>query len=289
MTDAQAPAPDLITQLGQPALRLRTPGGAQAIVSLHGGQVLSWVPPAGEEQLYLSPQAVAEPGMAIRGGVPVIFPQFELMGPDRSLPRHGLARTRLWQVDAHQQGPDHAQATLVLRDDDETRALWPHGFLLEMTVAVSADRLDMELYVENTGDTSWPFAAALHTYLAVSELTHVRLQGLEGCEYQDRVVDGMAVEDHPEKRFHGEVDRVYAKANNLLLRDGPRRMLIETAEMPDVVLWNPGPEKCAALKDMPEDGWQHMLCVEAARIHKPVTLAPGESWTGRQSLVLQAS
>jgi glucose-6-phosphate 1-epimerase len=96
-------------------------------------------------------------------------------------------------------------------------------------------------------------------------------------------------EDHPEKRFHGEIDRIYAKANNLLLRDGPRRMIIETDQMPDVVLWNPGPEKCASLKDMPPDGWRHMLCVEAARIHAPVTLAPGESWSGRQSLILQDS
>lgn len=282
-------SPTLITVLDQPALLLKAPGGAQATVSLHGGQVLSWRTPDGEEHLYLSPQAVAAPGLAIRGGAPVIFPQFELMGPDRSLPRHGLARTRTWQVDQQSTGQDHAQATLVLRDDDETRALWPHGFLLELTVAVSGDRLDMELYAENTGTTSWPFATALHTYLAVSDLRTVRLQGLEGCTYDDRVLDSEAIEDHPEKRFHGEIDRIYRKANHLLLRDGPRRLLIETDEMPDVVLWNPGPEKCAALKDMPADGWQHMLCIEAARIHKPVTLAPGESWSGRQSLVLQSS
>ncbi len=282
------PTADTHSLLGQPALTLRAPGGATATVSLHGGQVLSWCTPGGNEHLYLSPQAVAGPGLAIRGGAPVIFPQFELMGPDRSLPRHGLARTRLWQLESQQTGGDHAQATLVLVDDAETRALWPHGFRLEMTVAVSNERLDMELYAENTGDTSWPFSAALHTYLAVSELTAVRLQGLEGCEYQDRVLGTEALEDHPEKRFHGEIDRIYAKANHLLLRDGPRRLLIETEQMPDVVLWNPGPEKCAALKDMPSDGWRQMLCVEAARIHKPVTLAPGESWSGRQSLVLQA-
>jgi glucose-6-phosphate 1-epimerase len=283
------PNPSLITIMGQPAIVLQAPKGDQVVMSLHGGQVLSWRTATGDEQLYLSPQAVAGPGMAIRGGAPVIFPQFELMGPDRSLPRHGLARTRLWQLESQTTGTDHAQATLTLRDDDTTRALWPHGFLLEMTVAVSPDRLDMELYAENTGDTSWAFAAALHTYLAVSELNQVRLQGLEGCTYLDRVLDSEAVEDHPEKRFHGEIDRIYSKANNLLLRDGPRRLLIETDQMPDAVIWNPGPDKCAALKDMPADGWQHMLCIEAARIHDPVRLAPADSWSGRQSLVLQAS
>src|SRR6218665_2338535 len=111
--------------LGQPAVVLRAPGGARATVLLHGAHVVSWVPAGAEEQLYLSPQAVAGPGMSVRGGVPVIFPQLERMGPDPSLPRHGLARTRAWSVDSGRVGEEHAQMTLVLNDDDATRALWP--------------------------------------------------------------------------------------------------------------------------------------------------------------------
>jgi glucose-6-phosphate 1-epimerase len=150
-------------------------------------------------------------------------------------------------------------------------------------VSVQDQRLDIELYAHNTGETSWPFAAALHTYLAVSDMTLVRLQGLEGCHYLDNVAGGEALEDHPEKRFYGEFDRIYSQAPSLLLRDGPRRLGIETAHLPDAVIWNPGPDKCAALKDMPPEGWQHMLCVEAANILLPVTLGPDESWSGRQS------
>jgi glucose-6-phosphate 1-epimerase len=275
--------------LGQPSVRIQSPDGAQATVLLHGGQVLSWIPAGGQEQLYLSPRAEAGPGQAVRGGVPVIFPQFEQRGPDTSLPRHGLARTRDWALDSSARGQDHAQVTMVLTDTNETRALWPHGFRLELTVSVSGQRLDMELFAHNTGDTSWPFAAALHTYLFVSDISLVRLQGLEGCHYFDAVAGGHALEDHPEKRFYGEFDRIYSQAPSLLLRDGPRRLSVDTANMPDAVVWNPGPDKCAALKDMPPEGWQHMLCVEAANILQPVTLAPDESWSGRQSLTLQAS
>jgi len=50
------------------------------------------------------------------------------------------------------------------------------------------------------------------------------------------------------------------------------------------VVWNPGAGKCAQLKDMPEDGWQHMLCVEAAQVYEPVTIAPGDFWQGAQRL-----
>ncbi|MDO9238183.1 MAG: D-hexose-6-phosphate mutarotase [Aquabacterium sp.] len=272
--------------LGQPAVRIQSPDGAQATVLLHGGQVVSWIPAGGKEQLYLSPHAQASEGQAVRGGVPVIFPQFAERGPDFSLPRHGLARTSTWAIESSTQGSDHTQVTLVLTDNDATRALWPHGFTLELTASISANRLDIELHAHNTGDTSWPFSAALHTYLAVSELTQVRLQGLDGCHYKDMMTGGEALEDHPEKRFHGEMDRIYACVPELLLSDGTRRLVIATSGMPDAVIWNPGPDKCAALNDMPPDGWQHMLCVEAARIYEPLTLAPDESWTGRQSLTL---
>lgn len=275
--------------LGQPAIVLKAPDGSRATVLLHGAHVVSWVAAGAEEQLYLSPQAIAGPGMAVRGGVPVIFPQFELMGPDTSLPRHGLARTRTWAIDSGRIGEEHAQVTLVLTDDDATRALWPHGFRLELTVSVEANRLDLELHAENTGDTAWSFSTALHTYLAVSELTQVRLQGLIGRRFIDRVNGGETIEDHPEKRFHGEIDRIYADVKeHLLLRDGPRRLRIDQQEMPDVVVWNPGADGAARLADMPDDGWQHMLCLEAARILDPVKLAPGQDWDGRQSLTLEA-
>ncbi len=39
--------------LGQPAVHVQAPDGAQAIVLLHGGQVVSWIPAGGREQLYL--------------------------------------------------------------------------------------------------------------------------------------------------------------------------------------------------------------------------------------------
>lgn len=288
MNDDQQTFP-MTEVLGQPAVRLQSPDGAQATVLLHGGHLVSWRPAGADEQLYLSPQAVAGEGRAVRGGVPVIFPQFEQRGPDKSLPRHGLARTRKWAIDSSRVGKDHAQITLALDDSAETRAIWPHAFTLELTIAISGARLDMELYVHNPGDTPWPFSAALHTYLAVSDLSLVRLQGLDGKRYIDSVAGGEAIEDHPEKRFHGEIDRIYTRVNDLLLRDGPRRLGIEAEAMPEAVIWNPGPDKCAALADMPGDGWQHMLCIEAARILEPVTLGPDESWSGRQSLTLLAA
>lgn len=275
------------TYQGLPAIELTLPNGSAAVVLHHGAHVVSWQAAGWGEQLYLSPTAVAGEGKAVRGGIPVIFPQFEQRGPDYSLPRHGLARTRAWTLDTHRAGPDHALASFTLSDAPETRALWPHAFQLEFTVSLGPNRLDLELHITNPGDTAWPFSAALHTYLAASDLGQLRLQGLEGCRFIDAVTQGEYIEDHPEKRFAGEIDRIYELVpRSLLLRDGPRRLTIESETFEDAVLWNPGPDKCIVLKDMPDDDWRQMLCVEAAQVLNPPTLQPGDSWTARQSLVL---
>ena len=94
MSDASFPMTEV---LGQPALCVRAPDGAQATVLLHGGHVVSWIPAGADEQLYLSPAAGLEAlqsGQAIRGGVPVIFPQFAERGDGM---RHGFARVSSWR------------------------------------------------------------------------------------------------------------------------------------------------------------------------------------------------
>ena len=42
------------------------------------------------------------------------------------------------------------------------------------------------------------------------------------------------------------------------------------------------PVLAAKLSDLPDDGWRHMLCVEAARIDEAVLLQPGAAWQGWQ-------
>ena len=269
---------------GQPVLKLQTPDGAVALISLFGAQVLSWVPAGGEDRLYLSPDAVFDGATPIRGGVPLCFPQFAGRG---SLPKHGFARSRLWEVSNTRAGKDFALATLRLTDDDASRALWPHGFSAEMSVSISGDRLDLELEVDNTGSTPFSFTAALHTYLKVKEVEAARIAGLSGLEYRDSA-DGNTskLEMNDEVTIDDEVDRIYhGMPPALLVHEGHRTLGIHAENLPDVVVWNPWVDKCATLADMPADGFRRMLCIEAAAVREPVELAPGASWWGRQSLV----
>jgi glucose-6-phosphate 1-epimerase len=268
---------------GQPALALRAPDGASAVVLLHGAQVVSWQPAGGGERLFLSERARFGAGQSVRGGVPVIFPQFNERGP---LPRHGFVRTLPWTVARAETGADDALAVLQLADDDGTRALWPHRFGLELTVCLRGDRLDVELAVSNTGDDAFGFMAALHTYLRVAEVEAVRLSGLGGGRYEDFITGAAQVDEAAAVRVDAETDRIYFGASSPLeLADGPRRLHIEAANFPDVVVWNPWQEKCAAMSDLAPADFRRFLCVEAALIETPVRLASGEQWWGRQTLI----
>ncbi len=278
---------------GTPALALQAADGARVVCTLHGGHVVSWMPAGAHgEQLYLSPRSGFGPGQAIRGGVPVVFPQFSDRGP---LPRHGFVRNRAWQLLRSGDDADGAASVVLgLVDNTETRAIWPHAFALELRLRLSGTQLDMTLHVANTGSVPWHCAAALHTYLQVPDSTRVRIAGLAGRPYHD-AVDGQPRTQHaPWLRLPGEVDRVYAGVDGVVELsadgDGPTHGLqVSHAGFADVVVWNPGPARCAALPDMPPDGYRHMVCIESARIAQPIALGPGQSWSGTQQLRLQAA
>lgn len=269
---------------GQPVVTLAGPGGARARLALFGGQLLSWQPADGRERLYLSPAAALDGQRALRGGIPVCFPQFGAQGP---LPRHGLLRTRPWQLVAQQAHPDYATLLLATESDPATLAQWPHPFRAELSVALDADRLDLELEIFNTGPTPFAFRAALHTYLAVDEVEHCSLAGLYGHAYRDsRHPDAPAVRDSAtELVVDDELDRCYLAVRRPLRLATPGHTLdIVHSGFEDVVVWNPWLAG-NAIDDLPAKGFRRFLCIEAAQIANPVQLAPGKSWWGRQSLM----
>ena len=275
---------EAIDHHGLQALRLTTPDGARAIVSLFGGQVLSWVPPGGREWLYVSERACLDTRQAIRGGIPVCFPQFAARGP---LPKHGFARLREWHLEDQRSASDYAQVTLSLIPSPQEEMEWPHPYRLELTVSVAENRLDVELEVANPGSEPLPFTAALHTYLRVDEVEEARLEGLYGHDYMDATLDNETRRDSGDVLMvDREVDRIYRNVRGaLLLRDSGRALGIHADNFPDVVVWNPWEERCAAIGDLPRDGFRHMLCVEAAAAIDTISVPPGSEWWGRQTLV----
>jgi glucose-6-phosphate 1-epimerase len=259
--------------------------GAQVQVCPHGGHICVWRTAKGAQPLYLSPLANLAGPSAIRGGVPVIFPQFAADGP---LPKHGFARELAWQPLALPPRADGQGAfAFELRDRAQTRAVFDHAFVLRLDAAFSGEVLEMRLTAHNTGPAPFTFTAALHTYLAVQRAS-AQLHGLENHAFTDSAAGGRpnAAEGKP-VQFAGEIDRRYhAAAQPLLLRDARGAVRISQTGFADVVVWNPGQALAKKIADLPDDGFEHFVCVEAAAIEHPVRLMPGAHWIGAQRIEL---
>ena len=269
-----------------PKLTLVAPDGARAEAYLYGAHVVSWIPAAGRERLFLSRASAFRVGAPIRGGIPIAFPQFAATGP---LPLHGLARLMAWELGTMEATGRRAVATFRLSDTAESRRQWAHPFLAELTLAISGSTMSVGLAVTNTGAEGFSFTAALHTYLAVADIMATTVAGLAGLRYRDTAAGGIEVHDGaPQVEFAGEVNRVYlgTPAEIRVIEPG-RTTVVQQAGFADTVVWNPAAAKCATMADLEPEGYRRFVCVEAAAVRTPIRLAPGERWQGMQTLVAQ--
>lgn len=267
---------------GLACTRITLPNGDSVRVSDFGAQVLSWRS-RGHERMFCSERAVVDGSAAIRGGVPVCFPQFNARGP---LPKHGLARRTAWQ---YQSAEVQGEAITARWQWDAAAPLhtdFPHALRAELAVTLSADQLQITLSATNTGDTAFAFTGALHTYLAVQGADMAALHGLEGAAFWDAAKGFAPAVQQGAVALDEEVDRVYARSSQPLeLCDAAGRLCIsQDAAWPETVVWNPGPALCISLGDMQPTDWMRMLCVEAAAINQPVALHPGQHWQAAQIL-----
>lgn len=275
---------------------MRLARGDWALVSPLGAQLLAWQVD-GRERVYLSPNAVFDGKTAIRGGLPLCFPQFnQRVIEGRCLPKHGFARTLRWETcdPAPLEANDEVELRLELSEANLTadlRAVWPFAFRAATSYRLTPGRLRCTFELTHRGQEALPFALALHTYLAVDDVSLVHIEGLEGRPYWDTLVDPEGLhrqQDAPELglTIQGAIDRIYLASPSRLWLRGPGMDLVWTKSpsLTDTVVWNPGPS--SQLADLPAGGFRHLLCVEAARLEPPMRLAPGQNWVGWQELAL---
>ena len=266
-----------------PAVTLCAADGAQATVTLYGGHLVSWRSSDGRERLFCSRESSLDGSRAIRGGVPVIFPQFGARGAGM---RHGFARVATWQLAATGDENGAAWAEFTLDQDKLPAAIaaaWPFAFALRLRVAVHGQSLDISLNVHNTGAQPFPFSAALHSYFAVDQLEQARITGLQRVRYSDDTpLDALQAKEV--LQFADKLDRIYDQLPGpLQLETGGDTLRLAQQGFTDAVVWNPGAQDAAALADLADDEYQRFVCIEAALI-QPDVLAAGAEWHGSQQL-----
>jgi glucose-6-phosphate 1-epimerase len=267
--------------LGGPVARL-TSGRFQALVALHGAQVLNWTCD-GSGLLWLSPIARIRDGKGIRGGIPVCWPWFADHPTDPTKPAHGFVRHRAWSLAGTRATADSASISLATATTEADRQLWPHQAEVRVTVTLG-ETLAVALETRNTDASPFPLTQALHTYFRVGDIGDVSVSGLDGRTYLDKL-DGFARKTQfGAITVTAEVDRIYlGDTSPITLHDHgcDRRILIEGTGSRSAVVWNPWTAKTARLGDMGSpEAFRQMICVETANAGDDiVTLGPGQTHT----------
>lgn len=266
---------------------LRHTCGSSAEIYLFGATLCSYKTPDGKERIFVSPGAIFDGKKAIRGGVPVVFPQFGQ--PDEAMAQHGFARNSLWAVKTVEDSAEKTRAIFTLSDSDATREKWPNPFALEFEVTLTEGSLQMALRITNTGDASFSFHTLLHTYFAIPDIAETYVQGLNGLSYVDKVAGGETKkENEPKIVFPSFTDRVYigneaeAKHVTIAQKGGGTLFVVKNeariegeVKPCDVVVWNPYEE--ASPGDLPPPAFKNFVCVEPGLVSKMSELPPKAS------------
>ncbi|KAL0659644.1 hypothetical protein Bca4012_080229 [Brassica carinata] len=165
-------------------------------------------------------------------------------------------------------------------------------FHLRVSLALDGN-LTLISRVRNINSKPFSFSIAYHTYFSISDISEVRVEGLETLDYLDNLFEKERFTEQGDTlTFESEIDRVYLNSRDVVAvfdHEKKRTFLIKKEGLPDVVVWNPWDKKAKALTDLGDEEYKHMLCVDGAAIEKPINLKPGEEWTGKLNLSLVLS
>ena len=245
-------------------------------IYLHGAHVTSFVPNGDKDLLWMSNRSQFSDSQPIRGGIPICFPWFGPNAEDPSLPGHGYARLRSWELISAEESENGIKLGLQTQIGDfELLYEVDFGSCLEL-------KLTTRLSKGVSDSTS--FEAALHTYLAIGDIHDVTIEGLETAEFIDKV-DGATRKPAAGQAitFDGECDRVYVDTDtDCRLVDAAWNRTIEVSKQgsQSSVVWNPWIAKSAAMADFGDDEWPGMVCIETANAGpNAITIHTGESHT----------
>lgn len=235
----------------------------------------------------MSRDAKLDGSKAVRGGIPLVFPQFGQ--PDKSMPQHGFLRNNYWQVDEASAHDDDSFAgislTLDLKDVKNSRGgKWDGKTSFDcscvFSIKIDATKMVTELEIKNSSSTPFDFQILQHTYFKVEggaafDSSQCYVQGLGGYSVSDKITNEEYVLGSDPISLVGNVDRVFTPP-----ADGKDEVSVDigvgagkvmklnasgvcgsAASPVSCVVWNPFKEKAAAMRDFGDDQVNWILCL----------------------------
>jgi D-hexose-6-phosphate mutarotase len=243
-------------------------------IAPHTAQVISFLH-ENHDLFYLSPFANLDVGKSIRGGVPIIWPWFAHKEGERF---HGFARNASWDLIEEKTIDNKKNLKYKLHKDAIEKYGWNQKAELIFEI-ISGKALEMNLITKNTGASVFQLTQALHSYFLVDDINHIEIEGLDGIQYYDKVLDKTSIQANSLK-ISSETDRIYQTSIPVSLLDPgfKRKLVISSKGSNSTVIWNPWEENIKEIDDMPDNDFRKMICIEAANTHlDPISLPPGKT------------
>jgi len=280
-------------------VKLTHPYGSSAEVFLFGAHVKSF-------RAAMDPNSFMDGVNPIRGGIPVVFPNF---GGAPGFPNHGFARITNWTLASHEEAADKSSpsvAKFTMAASNSTRQMWPVEFELEYEVKLYANQLETALHVHNTHTEQIEFHSLLHNYLWVDDSRDggVKVSGLKGVDYFDQVAKVNKTETREFISFTNSSqqtgntylnapDQIVATVKGVKFVD--RSITVqkagfisaeqaETKTQTDAVVWNPGADKAKTMGDFAPEEYINMVAIEPGRVSVKQALPAGQTFTLQQNI-----
>ena len=265
---------------GMLCAELNNPMG-KADIALHGAHLMSFIPKGQKAVLWMSEKSYFEAEKPIRGGIPICWPWFGRHPCDSNMPSHGFARLFEWEPVAGGSSNGATFLELALTPGLIADRFRTNDFLVKLHIEVS-DKLSLALIIDNTGSKDLSYSAALHSYFNISDISQIKISGLDGKTFIDTLDDSRHVQDG-DITFAAETDLVYLDTEDTCIIDDPgfkRKIKISKAGSRSTVVWNPWNAKAQRMPDFGDNEYHKMVCVETTNAETDARiLAPGECHT----------
>lgn len=221
-----------------------------AKIALQGAHLFSWQPShAKQDVLWISEIEPFKAGNAIRGGIPVCYPNFGNGLDGKQKPSHGYARISSWDLSSYRIEPHAVYITLQLAQQAKIEMILGEQATLHFT------KLDSE-----------PSQLALHSYFNIADITQTKVSGLPTRCFDKLTQHEQAVESP--RKIAENIDCIYTLQQPISVIDdnaNQRQIEVEHINASEIVLWNPWHQPT---NGMSETGYKTMVCVETARIYR---------------------
>lgn len=242
---------------------------ATARLALQGAHLTHWHPRhTAEPVLWLSEHSRHEPGRSIRGGIPLCWPWFGAHPTDSSLCTHGFARVTPFSIiDVGELDDGYTRIVLEMKQTENVLRQLSYPYLLTITLEIGAT---LRLRLSTTNRATQPFfvGEAFHTYFNIGNVESIRVSGLDGVEYADKLQNYRRSTQQGDVVFRQEFDRIYVSSTSTVTIHDPefkRMIVIDKQGSNSTVIWTPWEARAHQMVDMPSDGgWRNMICVETA-------------------------